>query len=45
MDKIINLAIMRHPVNWIIVWTVLLFAGFAYAIVHEKVTSAPSAPV
>jgi hypothetical protein len=35
MDKVINLRLLSHPVNWLIVWTVLLFAGFAYALAHE----------
>ncbi len=40
MDKIVNLDLMRHPLNWLIVWTVLLFAGFAWAVIHEGATGA-----
>jgi hypothetical protein len=41
MDKIINTKLLAHPVNWLIVWTVLLFAGFAFTLVHEKATTLP----
>lgn len=27
---LINLRMLSHPINWAIVWTVLLFAAFAY---------------
>jgi hypothetical protein len=35
VDRIINTKLLMHPVNWLIVWTVLLFAGFAWALAHE----------
>jgi hypothetical protein len=35
IDSVINTKMLGHPVNWLIVWTVLLFAGFAYALAHE----------
>lgn len=38
MDKIVNLKLLSHPANWFIVWTVLLFAGFAYTLIHERLT-------
>jgi hypothetical protein len=40
MDKVINLKLLSHPLNWLIVWTVLLFAGFAWALIHEQLTGA-----
>ena len=40
MDKVINLRILSHPANWFIVWIVLLFAGFAWAMAHEFFSSA-----
>jgi hypothetical protein len=43
VDKLINIKLLMHPVNWLIVWTVLMFAGFAWALVHEKAQSVPSA--
>jgi hypothetical protein len=43
MDRVINLKLLAHPVNWLIVWTVLLFAGFAWALVHEHSNAAPVA--
>lgn len=36
VDNIINLRLLSHPLNWIIVWTVLAFAGFAYTLIHEN---------
>ena len=38
MDKVINLKMLGHPMNWLVVWTVIMFAGFAYALVHEHVS-------
>ncbi len=40
MDNFINLKLLAHPANWLIIWTVLLFGGFAYAIAHEHLTGA-----
>jgi hypothetical protein len=30
MDKIINFAILKHPINWIIVILMVLIAGIAF---------------
>ena len=38
MDKVINTRLLMHPVNWLVVWTVLVFAGFAWTLVHEHGT-------
>jgi hypothetical protein len=43
VDQFINLRLMAHPVNWAIVWIVLLFGGLAWAVVHDKIQEAPSA--
>lgn len=40
MDKVINLKLMAHPMNWLIVWLVITFACFAWAIIHEHVSGA-----
>jgi hypothetical protein len=41
MDKIVNVRMLSQPLNWVIVWLVLLFAGFAWTIVHERLQSLP----
>lgn len=35
MDRFINLRMLAHPVNWLIVWVFLLFAAFAWALAHD----------
>ncbi len=40
-SDLINLKLFSHPLNWAIVWTVLLFGAFAWHIVHERFTAAP----
>lgn len=44
MDEIVNLKLLSHPVNWAIVWVVLLFGAVAFSFVHKVVTVAPAAP-
>lgn len=39
IGSVINLRLLSHPVNWLIVWIVLLFAGFAWAMAHEHFAS------
>jgi hypothetical protein len=39
MDRIVNVRMLSHPVNWGIVWTVLLFAGFAWSLFREATAS------
>ena len=41
IDRVINLRLLAHPVNWLIVWTVLIFAGLAWAQIHTVVHSLP----
>lgn len=43
-SKFINLALLGHPMNWLIVWTVLLFGGFAWHLVLSRVAAPPSDP-
>jgi hypothetical protein len=33
--QVINLKLLAQPVNWGIVWTVLLIAAFAYTTIHD----------
>jgi hypothetical protein len=37
-DGLVNVRLLSHPINWLIVWTVLLFAGFAFAMINEQLT-------
>jgi hypothetical protein len=39
--EFINTRMLSHPVNWLIVWTVLLFAGFGWSLIHERANAAP----
>ena len=38
MDRLINLRLMAHPMNWLIVWTVALMLGTLIRIVHRNQT-------
>lgn len=42
MDQIVNVKLLSHPVNWLIVWVVLLFGAVAFSFVHKSVTVTPS---
>lgn len=44
MDNVINLKLLSHPANWLIVWTVILFGGVAWKLVHDHL-SAPATPI
>jgi hypothetical protein len=39
----INVRLLSHPVNWLIVWTVLLFGAFAWHFIHQRTTAMPVA--
>lgn len=41
LDRIINLNLMLHPVNWLLVWIILTMAGYAWHVIHDQ-TSAPA---
>ena len=34
---VVNVKLLSHPLNWLIVWVVLLFGGIFYAMVHKNV--------
>jgi hypothetical protein len=34
MDRIVNTRLLGHPVNWLIVWSVLLVAGYVATLAH-----------
>jgi hypothetical protein len=34
MDRIINIRLLGHPANWLIVWSVLIVAGYAATLIH-----------
>jgi len=42
MEQFVNLKLLSHPANWLIVWLVILFGGFAWALVHEGLSSLPN---
>lgn len=42
MNRVVNLALLAHPVNWAIVWTTLIAGGFAWKLVHDHLTSNPT---
>lgn len=39
IDDVINTKLLLHPMNWLIVWIVMIFAGFAWVLIHEHVTA------
>lgn len=43
MDEFINTRMLMHPVNWLIVWTVLMFGLFAWHFIHQRSTATPVA--
>ena len=40
-DDVINTRLMTHPVNWLVVWTVLLFGAFAWHFIHARISTMP----
>lgn len=42
IDKFVNVPLLTHPMNWIIVWTVLIFWGLAAHILMGGVNSPAS---
>jgi len=38
MDGVVNFQMMKHPVNWAVVWIVLLIAAFAWHEGHKFVS-------
>ena len=43
LKDFINVPLMRHPVNWLVVWTVLLFGAFAWHFIHQRISDRPIA--
>lgn len=39
MDKIINLSLLKHPLNWVIVALMILLAGLGMEIVFNQFSS------
>lgn len=37
-EDFINLRLLSHPMNWFIVWTVFLFVGAAWMMLHRTKT-------
>ena len=42
-EDLINLRLLSHPFNWVIVWLVLAMAGFAAAMVTQHFQAANAA--
>lgn len=42
MGNVINLNLLKHPINWLIVWTVFMFAGYAWALVAARDDTIPT---
>lgn len=38
MDNLINKALLAHPMNWAIVWTVMLIGAYGWHILHSKLS-------
>lgn len=45
MDRVINLRMLSHPVNWFVVWVVLGFAAFAWSLLHDRLAQPVPATV
>ncbi len=45
LDKVVNVPLLSHPMNWLIVWTVLLFGAVAYHLVMKGIRSQPVSTV
>lgn len=43
MDKVLNLAMLKHPMNWVIVWTVLLIGAYGWHILHDNLSGGDAA--
>jgi hypothetical protein len=39
MENLINTRMLMHPVNWLIVWTVLMFGAFAFHYIQQRDTT------
>jgi hypothetical protein len=41
VDKVINLRILSHPMNYLVVWVILGFGVFAHSLLAERLGSLP----
>ncbi len=39
MDKVVNLAILRNPLNWLSIGTMLAFVAMAFLVVYSHATA------
>ena len=35
MDSVVNVGLLRHPVSWLVVWSVLLIASAFFVVAHR----------
>lgn len=40
MDSIVNLSILREPLNWLVVWSMLLIAWIAFEAINRAMSDA-----
>jgi len=40
MPEFINLKLMSHPINWLIVWVTVLIATTTYTYIHDGISNA-----
>lgn len=38
MDNVINKAMLLHPMNWLVVWTVLLIGAYGWHVLHANLS-------
>lgn len=37
--QVVNVRLLSHPFNWVIVWITLALAAIAYGVIHDAVVS------
>lgn len=40
-ENLLNVRLLSHPANWLIVGVLIVFYSFAYAIAHERISQGP----
>lgn len=43
MDCFLNMAMLKHPMNWLVVWTILLIGAYGWHILHENLSGVDAA--
>lgn len=38
MPDLINVAMLKHPINWLIIWVVITIAGFGIREIHKGIS-------